>query len=163
MSSQDGALVHWHGPVEGGERYSISLDGWDVLQVNHPTAGSTADVAVNDLRATHELSWSRPVSIVDDRGRRLHPSSARRRVIIEELPFDGWAVLVDGHDLATLCRETPGGVHAAVSIYDRTDDEARVVYDACVRYRQLPKEPPSVGELLRRFSGPSGNGRSLER
>ncbi len=79
------------------------------------------------------------------------------------MPFGGWAVQVDGFDVAIVERDNSSPTDARVAVYDRTPDSGFLAFDEFVRYRQLAAEPVATGELLRRFSGTAGRDRVLGR
>lgn len=152
---------HWR-DVDGCERYSVALDGWDVLRIDLPDQSPGAVVGIGDLKARRELRWSKRVRVAEP-GDGHEAGAAGTRVCCEALPFGGWAIQVDGFDVVVLERDSAAGTDARVAVYDRAAGSGVVVFDEFVRYRQLATEPVAIGELLRRFSGTGGRDRSLGR
>jgi hypothetical protein len=148
--------------VDGRERYTVALDGWDLLRVDLAGATAAALVGVTDLKSRHELRWMRPIDVAEP-GDGHTPSAPGTRVAVDPLPFGGWAVQVDGFDVAIIEREPPMATHARVAVYDRGPESGFLVFDERVRYRQLPAEPVAIGERLRRFTGTADRGRVLGR
>lgn len=145
---------HWQSS-DGVERYAVALDGWDLLRIDLPDATPSAVVGVTDLKGRAELRWTRHVTVAEP-GDGHEPAPPGSRVTSERLPFGGWAVQVDGFDLAIIEREGGRATDARVAVYDRTPDSGFLLFDEFVRYRQVPTEPVAIGELLRRFSGTDG-------
>lgn len=149
-----------HGPqpvvrywqADHADRYAVALDGWDLLRIDVAQGRPVAFVAVTDLKGRAEFRWTREVMVAepDDDHEPAPPGS---RVSTERLPFGGWAVQVDGYDVAILERDSGRASDARVAVYDRTPGSGFLVFDEFVRYRQVPTEPVAVGELLRRFTG----------
>lgn len=148
--------------ASGVERYTVALDGWDFLRVDLPGPEPVAIVGVTDLRSHRELRWSKQVDVAE-RGDDHEPGAAGTRVTAETPPFGGWAIQVDGFDVAILERNGAAPTDVRVAVYDRTPDSGFLVFDESVRYRQLATEPVAIGELLRRFSGAAGRDRVLGR
>lgn len=138
--------------TDGAERYAVALDGWDLLRVDLPAAGPVAMVGVTDLKSGAELRWTRHVAVAEP-GDDHEPAPPGSRVSAERLPFGGWAVQVDGFDVAIVERDSARPTDARVAVYDRAPDSGFLVFDEFVRYRQVSTEPVAIGELLRRFSG----------
>lgn len=147
---------HWDS--DGIERYAVALDGWDLLRIDLPDAAPAAVVGVTDLKGRAEFRWTRQVAVAEP-GDGHEPAEPGARVSTERLPFGGWAVQVDGFDVAIVERDGRRATDARVAIYDRTPDSGFLVFDELVRYRQVPTEPVAIGELLRRFSGTDGPAR----
>ena len=141
-----------HRGSDGVDRYAVALDGWDLLRVDLPDESPTAVVGVTDLKGRAEFRWTRQVAVAEP-GDGHEPARSGTRVSTERLPFGGWAVQVDGFDVAIVERDGGRATDARVAVYDRTPDSGFLVFDELVRYRQVPTEPVSIGELLRRFSG----------
>lgn len=148
---------HWPG-IDGVERYAVALDGWDLLRIDLADTTPSAAVGVTDLKGRAEFRWTGSVAVAEpgDGHEAAKPGS---RVSAERLPFGGWAVQVDGFDVAIIERDSGRATDARVAIYDRTPDSGFLVFDEFVRYRQVPTEPVAIGELLRRFSGTDGAAR----
>ena len=147
---------HWQGS-DGIERYAVALDGWDLLRIDLADTTPAAVIGVTDLKGRAELRWTRKV-VVAEVGDGHEPAQPGSRVAAERLPFGGWAVQVDGFDVA-IERDSGRATDARVAVYDRTPDSGFLVFDESVRYRQVPTEPVAIGELLRRFSGTDGAAR----
>jgi len=145
----------------GSERYSVALDGWDLLRVDLEPRSATASVSVSDLRSTHEFRWTKSITVARPRDGHV-PGAAGTRIGVDPLPFSGWAVQIDGVDIATIERDAGSATHARVAIYDR-GFESGFVFDEAVRYRQIPAEPVGVGERLRRFTGTPERSRIIGR
>ena len=148
---------HWRGS-DGIDRYAVTLDGWDLLRIDLPDATPTAVVGVTDLRGRAEFRWTGQLAVAGP-GDGHEPAQHGARVATERLPFGGWAVQVDGFDVAIVERDGGRATDARVAVYDRTPDSGFLVFDEFVRYRQVSTEPVAIGELLRRFSGIDGAGR----
>lgn len=148
--------------ASGAERYTVALDGWDLLRVDLPGPEPLAIVGVTDLRSHRELRWSKQVHVAE-RGDDHEPGAVGTRVTAETLPLGGWAIQVDGFDVVILERNSAAPTDVRVAVYDRTPDSGFLVFDESVRYRQLATEPVAIGELLRRFSGAAGRDRVLGR
>lgn len=140
---------------DGAERYAVALDGWDLLRIDLPDTTPTAVVGVTDLKGRAELRWTSAV-VVAELGDGHEPALPGSRVSVERLPFGGWAVQVDGFDVAIVERDGERATDARVADYDRTPDSGFLVFDGRIRYRQVSAEPVAIGELLRRFSGIDG-------
>lgn len=147
---------------DGGERYTIALDGWDLLRIDLPDAATTARIGLTDLKGREELSWSRTVTVAEPGDGHI-PASTGRRVTTDPLPFGGWAVQVDGFDVVILERDATSPTNARVAVYDRGPDSGFLVFDETIRYRQLPTEPVAIGERLRLFTGTADRARVLGR
>ena len=148
--------------TSGAERYTVALDGWDLLRIDLPGPEPIAIIGVTDLRSRRELRWSKQVAVAE-RGDDHEPGAPGTRVTPETLPFGGWAIQVDGFDVVILERNSAPPTDVRVAVYDRTPDSGFLVFDESVRYRQLATEPVAIGELLRRFSGAAGRDRVLGR
>lgn len=148
--------------ASGDERYTVALDGWQLLRIDLPGPEPVATVGVTDLRSHRELRWSNQVAVAE-RGDDHEPGADGTRVAAETLPFGGWAIQVDGFDVVILERNSVAPTDVRVAVYDRTPDAGFLVFDESVRYRQLATEPVAIGELLRRFSGGAGRDRVLGR
>jgi len=148
--------------ASGDERYTVALDGWQLLRIDLPGPEPVAIVGVTDLRSHRELRWSKQVAVAE-RGDDHEPGADGTRVAAEELPFGGWAIQVDGFDVVILERNSGVPTDVRVAVFDRTPDSGFLVFDESVRYRQLATEPVAIGELLRRFSGTAGRDRVLGR
>lgn len=142
----------------GVERYTVALDGWQLLRLDLPGPEPVAVVGVADLKSRREVRWSRRVAVAE-RGDEHEPGPTGARVTSEALPFGGWAIQVDGFDAVIVERGSASSTDVRVAVYDRTPDSGFLVFDEFVRYRQLATEPVAVGELLRRFSGTTGRDR----
>lgn len=145
----------------GSERYSVALDGWDLLRVDLEPRSNTASVSVSDLRSRHEFRWTKSITVAEPRDGHI-PATAGTRVGVDPLPFGGWAVQVDGIDIAIVERDAGSATHARVVVYDR-GFESGFVFDEAVRYRQIPAEPVDIGERLRRFTGTPERSRVIGR
>lgn len=144
------------------ERYTVSLDGWELLCVGTGRRGHEVDVAVVDLAAPEKTRWSGTVVVAEPSdGHRAFPDG--RRVAAESLPFGGWAVQVDGFDIAILERHATSPVHCRVAVYDRGLDAELQRFDEPVTYREPPTERLSVAERLARFHDAPGLDRVLGR
>lgn len=155
-------LIEWVRTAGGIERYTVALDGWDLVRVDLPDATASARIALTDLKGREELSWSRTVTVADpDDGHT--PAPAGTRVTTDPLPFGGWAIQIDGFDVAILERDETSSTEARVAVYDRGLDSGFLVFDDTIRYRQLPTEPVAIGERLRLFTGTAGRDRVLGR
>jgi hypothetical protein len=148
--------------ASGVERYTVALDGWDLLRVDLPGPEPVAIVGVTDLRSHRELRWSKQVAVAE-RGDDHEAGADGTRVATETLPFGGWAIQVDRFDVVILERNSAAPTDVRVAVYDRTPESGFLVFDESVRYRQLATEPVAIGELLRRFSGAAGRDRVLGR
>lgn len=148
---------HWR-RSDGVERYVVALDGWDLLRIDLPAESPTAVVGVTDLKGRSEFRWTGPVAAAEP-GDGHEASQPGSRVSTDRLPFGGWAVQVEGFDVAIVERDSGRATDARVAIYDRTLDSGFLVFDEFVRYRQVPTEPVEIGELLRRFSGTDATAR----
>jgi hypothetical protein len=84
-------------------------------------------------------------------------------VTTDPLPFGGWAMQIDGFDIAILERDATSSTDARVAVYDRSLDSGFLVFDDTIRYRQLPTEPVAIGERLRLFTRTVGRDRVLGR
>lgn len=147
---------------EGVERYTVALDGWDLLRVDLRGSRASAHIGLSDLAGREELSWSRSVELAQP-GEVHTAGRANARVTTEALPFGGWAVQVDGVDVVILERDPTSLIDARVAVYDRGLESGFLVFDDVVRYRQLPTEPMAIGERLRQFTGTAGRDRVLGR
>lgn len=147
---------------DGGERYTVALDGWDLLRIDLPDATATARIGLTDLKGRQELSWSRIVTVAEPGDGHI-PAAAGRRVTTDPLPFGGWAVQVDEFDVAILERDAKSPTDARVAVYDRGLDSGFLVFDDTIRYRQVPTEPVAIGERLRLFTGTTGRAQVLGR
>lgn len=148
---------HWK-TRDGIERYAVALDGWDLLRIDLPDTSPAAIVGVTDLKDRAELRWRSEVVLAEP-GDNHEPAPPGSRVSVERMPFGGWAVQVDGLDVAFVERDGDRAATARVAVYDRRRDSAFPAFDKVVRYRQLATEPVAIGELLRRFSGTAGRDR----
>jgi len=155
-------LVDRRATGERTERYTVSLDGWDLVRIDVDHDAPTAHVGVGDLRGTGELRWAQRVAIADE-GDQHAPLPPGQRVTVDPLPFGGWALQVDEFDVAILERDHGNSTDARVAVYDRAPAGPFLAFDERVRYRQLPSEPVAIGELLRRFSGTADRERVLGR
>ena len=146
----------------GVDRYRVSLDGWELLRIETREDAHTVAVAVADLEAPGRTRWSGTVVVAEpaDGHRPLTPG---RRVASESLPFGGWAVQVDGFDVAIVERHVTSAAHARVAVYDRGLDSDLQRFDEPVAYRELPTERLSVAERLARFQAAPGLERVLGR
>ena len=151
-------VIEWTRAADGVERYTVALDGWDLLRVDLPGPEPTALVGVTDLKSGHELRWSAAIAVAEP-GDDYQPGWPGERVATETLPFGGWAIQVDGFDIAIIERSARTATDVRVAVYDRTPESGFLTFDESVRYRQLPTEPVAIGELLRRFSGTAGRSR----
>ena len=150
-------VIDWTRTPSGVERYTVAVDGWDVLRVDLTGPEPAATVGVTDLKSRSELRWSAVLAVAEP-GDDHQAAQPGERVTTETLPFGGWAVQVDGFDIAIVER-TGTATDVRVAVYDRTPDSGFLVFDESVRYRQLPTEPVAIGELLRQFSGTAGRSR----
>ena len=143
-------------PVDGHpDRHAVSLDSWDLLTIDPPPAvddpEGRARVAVADLDQPGEYLDDRTVALLAPGDEPTRTPGAR--VTVDDLPFGGWAIQVDGADVAIVERDPTSGHHARVAVYDRTPDSGFLVLDATVRYRQAPHRPGvDPAERLRRLS-----------
>ena len=135
---------------EGHEQYSVSLDGWELLRVTAGPDARHVQIDVVDLDVPSQTKWSGGVVVAEPAdGHR--PFTDGRRVSAESLPFGGWAVQVDGFDVAILERHSSSPVHCRVAVYDRGLDSEFQRFDEPVTYREPPTERLSVAERLTRF------------
>ena len=148
--------------ASGAERYTVALDGWDVLRIDLPGPEPVAIVGVTDLRSVRETRWSKQVAVTEA-GDDHEAAGPGTRVAAEALPFGGWAIQVDEFDVVILERNSAAPTDLRVAVYDRTPDSGFLVFDESVCYRQLATEPVAIGELLRRFSDAAGRDRVLGR
>jgi hypothetical protein len=160
---------HGPGPVIGhsrsdpsAERYTVALDGADLLRIDVADRASRALVAVTNLGHQHEHTWSRTI-VIAGTGEDHHPAPPGRRVTTDQLPFGGWAVQIDGFDVAVLERDRRELIEARVAVYDRGPDSGFLVFDNTTRDRQPPDRPLAIGERLRQFTGTGGRDRVLGR
>jgi hypothetical protein len=146
---------------DGTERYRVSLDGWEILRVD-AESDRAVRVEVADVDGPDRTRWSGDV-VVADAADGHRPLASGRRVSAESLPFGGWAVQVDGFDVAIIERHATSAVHARVAVYDRGLDSEFQRFDEPVAYREPPSERLSVAERLARFHGTLGAERVLGR
>ena len=137
------------------DRYVVRLDRWDLMLIDlEPTAARAARVAVaNRIADRDDDAFDRAVAFAPaDEDHR--PGPAGERVAVEELPFGGWAVMVDGYDLAIIERDATGADRARVAVYDHSDGEQFLAFDETLRYRPLPTTAAALtaADRLRRFS-----------
>lgn len=144
------------------ERYTVSLDGWELLRVEVEDGRAAARVAVPDVTQPGSRRWSGSVTIAEPADGHV-PRPATTRVATESLPFGGWAVQVDEFDVAIVERDPARPTHARVAVYDRGCDGEFLRFDEPVPYRQLPTEPRSISERLRLFNAPRTHERVLGR
>lgn len=145
------------------ERYTVTLDGWELLRVDVEDGSAIARVEVPEVDRPGLCRWSGTVVIAEaaDGHEQRAPTS---RVTTESLPFGGWAVQADEFDIVILERDPTRPTHARVAVYDRGRDGEFLRFDEPVPYRQFPTEPPSISERLRLFSAaPPGRERVLGR
>ena len=147
--------------ANGVDRYTVALDGWDLLRVDLDDSRAAARIGVADLKSREELRWFRAVTVAEP-GDGHAPAAPGTRVTTDPLPLGGWVVQIDGFDVAIVERDGSSPTHARVAVYDR-GPESGLVFDEYVRYRQLPTEPVAIGERLRAFTGTSGRDRVLGR
>jgi hypothetical protein len=155
-------VIEWVRTRDAVERYTIALDGWDLLGLDLPETTPIAHIGLTDLKGRVELSWARTVSVAEPDGGHTR-AQIGERVRTDPLPFGGWAVQVDGVDVAIVERDPTSLTDARVAVYDRSLDSGFLVFDGTIRYRQLPTEPAAIGERLRRFTDTAGRGRTLGR
>lgn len=155
-------VIEWVRTADGAERYTVALDGWELVRVDLPDATAIAQIALTDLKGREELSWSRTVTVTD-LGDAHSPAPSGQRVTTDPLPFGGWAMQIDGCDIAILERDATSLTDARVAVYDRGLDSGFLVFDDTIRYRQLPTEPVAIGDRLRLFTGTAGRDRVLGR
>lgn len=146
----------------GADRYTVSLDGWELVHMTARDAQRAVDVAVVDLDALGHMRWSGEVVVAEAAdGHRPFPDG--HRVAAESLPFGGWAVQVDGFDVAIVERHPTSATHARVAVYDRGLDAEFQRFDEPVAYRERPAERLSVAERLARFQATPGLERVIGR
>jgi hypothetical protein len=160
-------VEHVSEPNARAERYTVALDGWDVLVVDLPPADAKsrvvdARIAVTDLAELNEYCWDQTVAVTEP-GEDLTPHPNGARVGVDALPFGGWAIQVDGSDVVIVERLGGRGDELRVAVYDRSPGSEFLVADKNVRYRQLPAEPRGIGERLRQFAGTNAPGLSVGR
>jgi len=146
---------------DGVDHYTVSLDGWELLRIGAPDGGHAVTVQVVGLD-TREPRWSGEV-VVAEAADGHRPTAPGRRVTSESLPFGGWAVQVDGFDVAIVERHPASAAHARVAVYDRGLDSQLQRFDEPVAYRELPTQRLSVAERLARFNAAPGVERVLGR
>ena len=140
--------------------YTVTLDGWELLRVDIDDNRAAARVEVIDV--DRRARWVGGVTIADAAdGHR--PLPVGTRVTVESLPFGGWAIQVDEYDVAIVERDPARATHARVAVYDRGRDVEFQRFDEPVAYRDLPAEPVSISERLRRFAAASSRERVLGR
>lgn len=147
--------------VGGVDRYRLSLDGWELLRIEARDGAHTVTVDVAHVDAPG-ARWSGLVVIAEpaDDHRPVAPGG---RVSAESLPFGGWAVQVDGFDVAIVERHATSATHARVAVYDRGLDSQLQRFDEAVAYREPPSERLSVADRLARFHGTPGLERVIGR
>jgi hypothetical protein len=145
------APVVSHGrDATGCERYTVSLDGWELLHLTPHADEHRLRIDVVDLDAPEQTRWTGDVVIADlADGHRRFPDG--RRVEAESLPFGGWAVQVDGFDVAIVERHATSPTCCRVAVYDRDLDAELQRFNEPVVYREPPTERLSVAERLARF------------
>jgi hypothetical protein len=160
-------IRHVAAPSDPVERYTVALDGWDVLAIELPPVDANsrvidARIAITDLAELNEYCWDQTVAVTEP-GEDLAPHPQGERVNADALPFGGWAIQVDGSDVVIVERQAERGDALRVAVYDRAPGSEFLLVDKNVRYRQLPAEPRAVGERLRQFAGTSTPTRLLGR
>ena len=146
----------------GVDRYRVSLDGWELLRVEATDGAHIVGVEVADVEAPDRTRWAGRV-VVAEAADGHTPYTAGRRVSAETLPFGGWAVQVDGFDVAIIERHVSNPTRARVAVYDRGLDSQLQRFDEPVAYRELPTERLSVADRLARFHGTPGLERVIGR
>lgn len=146
----------------GVDRYRVSLDGWALMRVEARDGARTVGVDVADVDAPSCSRWTGSV-VVGEAADGHQPLPPGRRVSAESLPFGGWAVQVDGFDVAIVERHATSATHARVAVYDRGLDSQLQRFDEAVAYREPPTERLSVADRLARFHGAPGLERVIGR
>lgn len=157
-----GPVVDCERDPSGVDRYRVSLDGWELLRVETRDGAHAVTVQVVGADAPRGTRWSGDV-VVAEAADGHQPWAAGRRVTSESLPFGGWAVQVDGFDVAIVERHPASAAHARVAVYDRGLDSQLQRFDEPVAYRELPTQRLSVAERLARFNAAPGVERVLGR
>ena len=155
-------VVSFEGDRSGGDRYTVSLDGWELLHLTGSDSSRVVNVAVVDLDAPARVRWSGEIVIAEAAdGHRPLPDGGR--VTAESLPFGGWAVQVDGFDVAIVERHPTSATCARVAVYDRGLDAEFQRFDEPVAYRERPEQRLSVADRLARFQATPGLERVIGR
>jgi hypothetical protein len=145
------------------DRYVVAVDGWDTLTVDLDAHGEHAHVAIRDLDVRDDTIFDRAVTYAypDE----AHPAPAAARVAIQDMPFGGWMVTADGHDLASVERDRDQPDRLRLRVNDRTLPLDQVAFDATIRHRHLPDRAAALAaaDRLRRFTSPHPTERSLSR
>lgn len=144
------------------ERYTVALDGWELLHIEVEEGHATARVEIPERSRPAACRWSGAV-VIAEAADGHEPRPPTTRVTTESLPFGGWAVQADEFDIVILERDATRPTHARVAVYDRGRDGEFLRFDESVAYRQLPPEPRSVSERLRLFSASVSRERVLGR
>jgi len=139
--------------------YTVELDGCPVLLVDLRRAAGTAQVTV--VRPDHVSHRPSTYAVTTSDGHG-HEAAAGKRVMAEALPFGGWAVRIDGTDVAVLQRDRRELIEQRVAIYDRGMDCGVRVFDNTTT-PAVERGPLSMAERLRQFAPAPGRQRVLGR
>ena len=142
--------------AEDMQRYTVALDGFPVVLIDLPPMAGTAQVTV--LRPDH-VGQPLTYAVRTSDG---HEPAGGERVTAQALPFGGWAVHIDGTDVAVLQRDRRELIEQRVAVYDRGLDSGVRVFDNTTT-PAVEREPTSIGDRLRRFAAPPGPERVLGR
>lgn len=145
--------------AEDLHRYTVALDGFPVVLVDLPPAAGSAQVTV--VRPDH-LGGRPSTHTVTTSHSHDHELAGGERVTAQALPFGGWAVRIDGTDVAVLQRDRRELIEQRVAIYDRGLDSGIRVFDNTTA--PTPERGPlSMAERLRQFASAPGRQRVLGR
>lgn len=142
---------------ENRQRYTVALDGFPVVRIDLPPVAGTAEVTV--LRPDHVGGRPSTYAVRTSDG---HEPAGGERVTAQALPFGGWAVRIDGTDVAVLERDRRELIEQRVAIYDRGVDSGVRVFDNTTA-PAAERGPLSLGERLRQFASPPARQRVLGR
>jgi hypothetical protein len=125
------------------ERYVIALDGWDIAAIDLNRHGEQARITIADLDATGEPVFDRTVTYAypDETNTDLSDS---QRVGVEVMPFGGWMITADRHDLVIIDRDRGQPDRLRLRICDRTIATNDLALDTTVRHREIPTTGPTL-------------------
>ncbi|MEY2420038.1 MAG: hypothetical protein QOI95_105 [Acidimicrobiaceae bacterium] len=135
------------------ERYVVTLDGWDTLTIELNHHAEQARVTIRDLDDPRDPVFDQTLTYAypDEAD---HSPTPGARVAVEVMPFGGWMITADHHDLVILDRDRDQPDRLHVRARDRTHADDEFAFDESLRHRQLPDTATALAtaDRLRRFT-----------
>ena len=148
-----GPVVRHEPTTTTDERYVVAVDGWEALTIELNSRAEQARVTIRDLDDHRGSIFDQTLTYAyPDETAPL--TTGGTRVAVADMPFGGWMLTADDHDLVIVDRDRDQPDRLRLRVCDRTLPDDHFALDASVRHRHVPATATAlaVADRLRRFT-----------